>query len=89
MQSLQAPSVAYGWDTVSQHQAAADGLDPCTAPADAGQARRLDAQADTLAVMLEFRLFRASWITLLPPHGRSLSHANSLANEDTERNREP
>ena len=29
--------------------------------------------------LLEFRLFRASWITLFLPHRQSISHARSLA----------
>ena len=32
--------------------------------------------------VLEFRLFRVSWITPFLPHGRSISHARSLANWD-------
>ena len=40
-------------------------------------------------LVLEFRLFRASRITLFLPHGRSISHAQSLANWDPERNCDP
>ena len=56
--------------------------------ADAVAARAEQDAADLLPhALLEFRLFRAIWITLFLTRGRFVSHAHSLANRDEELDR--